>query len=327
MKARRKLLVCLGLGVFAPALPLFAQQPGHVPRIGLLWIKEEGTSSYLVALRDGLRALGYVEGKNIRLDDRFLVAGYEGYPAAAANLVREKPDIIVTFGATAAVAAGKATKNIPIVIAAGADPVKLGLAASLARPGGNITGVTAATIDLSGKRLELLREIAPGMRRVAVILNPQSDAAVMALKAYEADARSMNIELRTVEVRTLDAVGPGISAISRANADAIIFVAATLFTANRTLVAAAVQKTGLPAIYSNSDIVDGGGLLAYSTTFRELFRRVAIYVDRILKGAKPGELPIEQPTTFELAVNMKTAKAMGIVIPKSLLARADRIIE
>ena len=327
MFTRRKLLVGLGLGVLSPAFPSFAQQAGNAPQIGLLWIKQEGSAPYLAALREGLRAHGYVEGRNIRIDERFLVQGYEGFAEAAGKLVGEKPAVIVAFGATAILSARKATTSIPIVMVGGGDPVKLGIAASLSRPGGNVTGVTLLSTELSGKRLELLRELVPGLRRIAVVLYPHSQVEVMSLKIYEAAARTLNLEVRTVEVHSFDAIAPVISGIAKTNVGAIAFVGSTLFTANRKHVVAAVQKTGLPAVYANNDFVDAGGLVAYAPNISDSFRRAATYVDKILKGAKTGELPIEQPTTFELSINLRTAKALGITVPRTLLLRADRVIE
>jgi putative ABC transport system substrate-binding protein len=311
---------------FAPA-PVFSQQPGSVPRIGLLWIDSGGSSNYVDAFREGLRAQGYVEGKNISIDDRSLVDGYDGLAAAAGRLAREKVSVIVTYGGTASQAAHKAAPGIPIVMVSGGDPIKLGLVASLSRPGGNVTGTTFLSADLSGKRLELLREIVPRIRRLAVILYPGSSAETEALKQYEAAARALNLEARAVEIRHPGEIDAAIAGIARMDVQAIAVVGSSLFTANRKQVAAAIGRIRIPAVYVNGDFVESGGLIAYGPNYVDQFRRAAVYVGKILKGTKPGDLPIEQPTRLEMVINMKTAKALGLTIPQTILVRADRVIE
>jgi putative ABC transport system substrate-binding protein len=327
MNNRRKLLVVLGAGAFTVPLVSFAQQSGTIPRIGLLWIDTDSSSQYVAAFREGLHAEGYIEGKNIRIDDRSLVDRYELLPEAAGRLVSQKVDVIVCYGATAIQTASKATSTIPIVMVLGGDPVKFGVAASLSRPGGNVTGTSSITQELSGKRLQLLKEIVPRIRRLAVILYPESTAEVTALRNYEAAARALNLEVRPVEVRTPGEIGPAISGIARMDVQAIAVVGSTLLTANRERVVAAVEKIRLPVIYANSDFPHAGGLLAYSTNNSDGFWRAATYVDKILKGAKPGDIPIEQPTVFELVINMKTAKVLGIKIPNSIMVQATKVIE
>jgi putative ABC transport system substrate-binding protein len=326
MNKRRKLIVALGAGAFAGPLTSLAQPSGNIPRIGLLWI-EGDNSPYKAAFRDGLRAQGYVEGKNIRIDDRSLVDRYELLPEAAARLVSQKVDVIVCYGSTAIKMASKATSTIPIVMVSGGDPVNLGFVASLARPGGNVTGTSSISQELGPKRLELLKEIVPGLRHLAVILYPESAAEVRQLKNYEAAARTLNLEAHPVEVRTRGDIGPAIAGIARMNVQAIAAVGSTLLTAYSKEVVAAVDKLRLPAIYSNVDFAHSGGLMAYASNLSDGFRRAAVYVDKILKGTKPGELAIEQPNKFELVINLKAAKALGLTIPQSLLLRADEVIE
>lgn len=328
MNNRRKLIVALGAG--ASSLPFVspAQQPGSLRRIGLLWIEGDPSSSrYVATLRDGLRAHGYVEGRNVHIDDRSLVARYELLGEAAARLVSQKVDIIICWGATALQAVSKATSTIPIVMVSSGDPVKLGVAASLSKPGGNVTGTSSLSQELSGKRLELLKEIVPAMRRLAVILYPDSAAEVRALKNYEAAARALNIEVHPVEIRTPGDIGPVIADIAQMNAQAIAAVSSTLLTANSKQVLAAVEKVRVPAIYANLEFARSGGLMAYAANLSDHFLRAATYVDKIFKGAKPGDLPIEQPTRVELVINLKTAKALGLTIPQSLTLRADEVIQ
>ena len=322
---RRRLLLGFGSALLTPGA-IVAQPAAAVPRIGLLWIAGDNSTEYVLALSEGLRNTGYVIGRNIAIDDRFLVSDYAQLPDAARRLVGEGVAIIVTYGATAAVQASKATTTIPIVMVAGGDPVNLGLAASLSHPGGNVTGLRISQ-DLSGKRLQLLKEIAPGMRRVAVVLFPGSAAEVSSLRNYEAAAQTLNREVRAVEVRTLQEIEPAIGSIGALGVEGIAVVGGTLFTANRKRLLTAINKLRLPAIYANGDFPMVGGLLAYSADLSEHFRRVVGHIDKILKGAKPGDIPIEQPTKVELAVNKTTASALGIRLPASILARADRVIE
>jgi putative ABC transport system substrate-binding protein len=318
-------LAILATGAVSAAFVASAQQKTH--RIGLLWIGREGMVSYLAILRESLRTLGYIEGRNLVLDERFLVDGYERLPEAAAKLADSKPELIITYGGTAVLAARKATATIPILMASGGDPVKMGLATSLSRPGGNVTGVTFISPELSGKRLELLRELVPDLRRVAVILYSQSQSERQSLKNFESAAKILGVEMQPVDVSSADKIAPAIASVAMMKVGAIMVISSSLFTTNRKLFADEVAKIKLPAIYGNTDFVDVGGLIAYAPKFSDGLRRLAIYADKILKGARPGELPIEQPTGFELAVNVKAANAQGIAIPRSLLLRADRVIE
>ena len=329
MNNRRKLIVVLGAG--ASGLPFAgggAQQARRLRQVGLLWIESDPSSSrYVAALREGLGAYGYVEGKNVHVDDRFLVDRYELLADGAARLVAQNVDIVVCWGATALQAISKATSTIPFVMVSSGDPVKLGVAESLSRPGRNITGTASLSQELSGKSLELLTEIVPALRRLAVVLYPDSTAEVRALKNYEAAARPLNIEVQPVEIRTPSDIGPVIAEIAHMKVQAVAVVGSTLLTANSHQVLAAVDKIRLPAIYSNLAFARSGGLMAYAANLSEHFLRAATYIDKIFKGAKPGDLPIEQPTRVELVINLKTAKALGLAIPHSLTMRAAEVIE
>lgn len=325
MHPRRRLLALLAATFAVPILSALAQQ--KMPRIGLFWIKGEGNADRIGVLRVALRTRGYVDGQNIQLDDRFLVEDYGQLEGAAVRLVAAKPDVIVIYGATALLAARDATSSIPIVTVAAGDPLKLGVVTSLSKPGGNITGTTSLTEDLSGKRFQLLKELVPGARRIAVVLYAGSQSERVALANYEAAARELNLEVQSVEVRKKDEIVSIIGDIPKLNVNAIAFVGSTLFSANRKQIVAAVAKSGLPAIYVSTNFVEDGGLVSYGAAFGDLTRYAVGYIDKILKGAKPGELPIEQPAKFELAINKRAAKAIGIALPNSVLGRADRIIE
>ena len=327
MNNRRKFLIALGAGSLAVPIGVFAQQQGDVPRIGLLWIDLGTTPHYLAALREALRAQGYIEGKNIHIDNRYLVKRYDQLEKAAAKLTSEKVALIVCFGATATLAAAKATSSIPIVMLTGNDPVKLGLAANLARPGRNITGMTFISADMAGKRLELLKEARPRIRQVGVVLSTASNSEALYFHALEAAARSLNLEVQLVGIQSPERIDATIAGLTDTGVGGLIVVAGTLLTAHRRQIVKAVEKTRLPAVYSSSDYADVGGLISYSPNVAEGFARIAVFVDKILNGANPGDLPIEQPTKFELVVNLKTATALGIKIPNSILVRADKVIE
>ena len=324
MVTRRALLAGIASGAL---LPVFVHAQPKVARIGLFWIKGQGNADRIEALRDAFRARGYVDGRNIQLDDRFMVENYDGLRDAAGRLVAAKPDVIMIYGATALLAARNATTSIPIVTVAAGDPLKLGVVASLSKPGGNITGTTSITEDLSGKRLQLLKELVPTARRIAVVLYASSQSEKLALANYEAAARSLNLEVQPVEVRKSDEIASVIGDIPKLKVNAIAFIGSTLFSANRKQIVDAVAKSGLPAIYVSTNFVEDGGLVSYGAAFSDLTQHAVGYVDKILKGAKPGDLPIEQPAKFELAINKRTAKALGIALPNSVLGRADRIVE
>jgi putative tryptophan/tyrosine transport system substrate-binding protein len=323
---RRTVLLTIACAAICVPAQLFAQH--KVKRIGLLWIKSESDASVnLKAFREGLRAQGYTEGKDVEIDARFLPDRYPLLPEAAARLVNEKVDVIVCFGGTAAIAASKATSTIPIVVMIGSDPVAAGLAESLSRPGKNITGIATIAQQIAPKRLELLKQAIPDLRIVGIVFNPESKSEAIQFKNLEHAARSLNLELRRLEVRHLGELPGALETASKLGVTALAPVSSTMFTANAAIVVAAVEKVRLPAIYSSDDFTRAGGLLAYGPRLTEGFRQAAVFVDKILKGAKPGELPIEQPTRLTLVINLKAAQTLRLTIPRELLLRADQVIE
>ncbi|TMH59803.1 MAG: hypothetical protein E6H55_12360 [Betaproteobacteria bacterium] len=323
---RRQLLIAAG-ALATIRLPALAQTPVAIPRIGLLWIESSDDANLVNAFREGLSALGFSDGKNIQIDKQFLVDRYDRLAASADRLVKSKVDIVVSYGATAALAASKATSTIPIVMLTGSDPVKLGLVASLSKPGGNATGVTFLSAELHGKRLEILKAVVPGIRRVGEVFNPDSATEAKSFLDHEASARAINMEAQRVEIRLQSDIERVIADLSRQKLDALVVAASTMFVANRKQMVAAIAKTRLPAIYASIEDVDAGGLISYGPDVRDGFRRAAGYVAKILKGAKPGDLPFEQAPKVQLAVNLKTAKEIGIAFPQSILLRADQVIE
>ena len=298
-----------------------------MPRVGLLWIESGADSKILTAFREGLSAQGYTDGKNIRIEKQFLVDRYDRLAGSADSLVKSKVDVVVCYGATATLAASKATSTIPIVMVTGSDPVKLGVVASFSRPGGNVTGVTFLSAELHGKRLEILKEVVPRIRRVGVVFNPESATEVKSFLEWEAAARTLNMEAQRVEIRLQGDIDRVISDAPRKRLDALTVAASTMFVANRKQILTAVAKTRLPAIYGSAEDADAGGLMSYGPNVPDGFRRAAGYVAKILKGAKPADLPFEQPTRFQLTVNLKTAKGIGIAFPQSILLRADQVIK
>ena len=323
---RRNLLLAAWALATIPTLA-FAQRPVPRPRIGLLWIEGGSDSTVLAAFREGLRAQGYVEGKDVEIDTRSLVDRYDRLAEAAANLVNQKADVIVSYGTTATLAAAKATSTIPIVMVTGGDPVKLGMVATLSKPGGNVTGVTFLSTELVGKRLEILKEAIPGTRRVGVLLNPASATESANFSAWEVAARRLNMEVQRVEIRVPAEIDTVVDGVTRQRVDALGVVTSTMFVANRKQIVTAIARTRLPAIYGSGDDTDAGGLISYGPNWSNGFHSAAGFVARILKGAKPADMPFEQPTRFELAVNLKTARNIGITIPSSILQRADKVIE
>jgi len=308
-------------------LPVLAQNLVSMPRIGLLWIESGGDANLVDAFREGLSTHGFSDGRNIRIEKHFLVDRYDRLTASAESLVKSKVDVVVSYGATAALAASKATSTIPIVILTGSDPVKLGLVASLSRPGGNATGVTFLSAALHGKRLEILKTVVPGIRRVGEVFNPDSATEAKSFLDWEAAARALNLEAQRVEIRLQSDIDRVIAELPRQRLDALAVAASTMFVANRRQIVAAIAKTRLPAIYASVEDAEAGGLVSYGPDVRDGFRRAAGYVAKILKGARPGDLPFEQAARFQLAVNLKTAKELGIVVPQSILLRADTRIE
>src|SRR5436309_1290357 len=302
-----------------------AQQPKKVPRIGYLAADSHAPTrdSFLQGLRD----LGYIEGQTILIEWRYAEDKPDRFPELAAELVRLKLDVIVAANATALGALRRATTTIPIVMAAAGDPVASGLVDSLARPGGNITGLSQMNPDLAGKRLELLNEIVPKLSRVAVFWNPQDQMSTISWNELQPPARSLGVQLQSVEIRSSGDFDKAFEDATRARAGALAIMPAPVFVTNLNRIADVAAKRRLPSIFHVKEFVDFGGLVAYGTDRSELFRRAATYVDKILKGAKPGDLPVEQPTKFEFVINLKTAKQIGLTIPPNVLARADKIIK
>ena len=304
-----------------------AQAAQKVPLVALLLIGSRSESEPLTAaFRQGLRDLGYVEGQNIAVEFRWADLP-QRLPDLATDLVRGKVDIIVTQGTPAAQAAKRATSTIPIVMATSGDPVRIGLVASLARPGGNVTGNSMLATELSGKRLELLKEIVPGVSRIAVLSNPTNPTHALFLRETEAAAKTLGVVLQVLEVRGPDDFERVFQAATSGRAGALLVLEDPVLTAHRTRLANLATKSRLPALYGLSGFAEAGGLAHYGPSLPEGFRRAAVYVDKILRGAKPGDLPIEQASKFELVINVKTAKALGLPIPQSVLLRADRVVE
>ena len=319
-----KALVTLSLGMLVAVPAAAAQQPGKVPRIGLIRLGSP-PDPLAEAFVQGLRDLGYVEGRTIAIEYRWAQGNPERIPDLTAELVRLKVDLIVTAGEPGAPAAKRATSTIPIVFTVHPDPVGAGLVASLARPGGNITGLALMSPELSEKRMELLKVAFPKLSRVAVLRDPRT--APTDLPPTEAVARALGLHLQVLEVRDINDLEAALAAARRERAGALNVLGSPFFFAHRARLVEAVAKARLPAMYVTREYVDIGGLMSYASHFPDLFRRAATYVDKILKGAKPADLPVEQPTRFELVVNLKTAKALGVTIPQSFLIRADHVIQ
>jgi putative tryptophan/tyrosine transport system substrate-binding protein len=304
-----------------------AQQPKKVPRVGYLTVASLASNVARVeAFRQGLRELGYVEGKNIAIEWRSAEGKFERQSELAAELVRLKVDVIVSSGPTMTRAAKEATATIPIIMAQDTDPVENGFVASLARPGGNITGLSVLSPELSGKQLELLKEIVSKLSRVAVIGNSNEPANSKTLKEIELAAGAFKVQVQSLDVRDSKDIETAFRAATKAHADALIVLASAIVTDHRTAIAKLALKSRLPAIYGSSIWVDDGGLMSYGTSLIDLSRRAAVFVDKILKGAKPADIPVEQPTKFEFIINLKAAKQIGLTIPPNVLARADRVI-
>ena len=329
MNNRRRLVVALGVGAFAAPFSSVAQQkPAKIPRIGLLSpFSPADAMPWYKALQVGLRDLGWVEGKNIGIEYRYAEGKSDRLPDLAADLVRLNVDIIVTTITPDALAAKNATRVIPIVMAAAGEPVASGIVESLARPGGNVTGLSQMTIELGGKRLELLKEIVPKLSRVAVLWEPATAISTLAWKEIQLPARQLGIELYSLEILTANDLDKAFEAAIRVRAGALAIMPSPVFTANLKQIANHAVKSHLPSIYNVGDFADAGGLVTYGPNRADLFRRAATYVDKILKGAKPGDLPIEQPTKFDLVVNVKTAKAIDITIPGAILLQATKVIQ
>ena len=326
---RRRLLIALGAGALAAPLAAFAQQkPGKVARIGFLdATSASGFASRLEILRAGLRDLGYVEGKNIIIESRWAEAKYERLPGMALELVGLKVDVIVAAAPPAVHAAQKATTTIPIVFAAVGDPVGSGFVASLSRPGGNITGLSNISVDLSSKWVELLRVAVPKLSRVAVLVNPGHPDHPAFLKNVQSAAKTTGVNVSPLQASTASQIEAAFGAMKRERAGALIVLPDSLFRTQAPQIAEFAAKNRLPTMFWSRGLAEAGGLMSYGQDLAEHYRRAATYVDKILKGAKPQDLPVEQPTRLELIINRRTAKALGLTIPQELLLRADEVIE
>ena len=327
MERRRFLLTSLAGAVAAP-LSARAQQAAKVNQIGVLWFTYPHVSEpFFGALREGLAALGYAEGKNVAFEQRWAQRDPERYSALVAELVQHRVDVIVAGNLESAAAAKAGAVSISIVITAGGDPLRSGLVQSLAHPGGNVTGMSEVIPDLAPKLLELLNDLIPKLSTVAVLWNPANPSYAPTRGELEAAARGRRIRLQSVEAGRPQEIESGIAAISRDRPGGLVVYVTPITQSYRARLIDFAARQRLPAIYSAREFVDDGGLLSYGPNHRELFRRAATFVDKILRGARPADLPIEQPTRFELVVNLKTAKALGLTIPPSVLARADQVIE
>jgi putative tryptophan/tyrosine transport system substrate-binding protein len=326
MKKKITLLTLCAM-LLALCLPAEAQQPTKIRRIGFLTGSPSVFPGRTEAFRQGLRELGYVEGKNIVIEWRYTEGKLDRYPALAAELVRLKVDIIVSGGPTATGFLKEATTTIPIVMGFDTDPVGSGLVASLARPGGNITGLSVLSPELGGKRLELLKEIVPKLSRVAVLGSSTLPGNAQTLRETELAARALGVKLQYFDVLSPKDIEAAFRGTVKGHADAVLALGNTVLNAHRTQVADLAVKSRLPAIYYAAEFVEDGGLMFYGVDFPDLFRRAATYVDKILKGAKPADLPVEQPKKFEFIINLKAAKQIGLTIPPNVLVRADKVIK
>jgi len=324
---RRTFIAAIAAGWAGAPSDVRAQQPAKAPRIGFLGPTSPRTvAGRLDALRAGLRDLGYVEGKSIGIEFRWAEGNYERLPSLAVELARLKVDVLVTQGTAAAIAAKQATTTIPIVMAIAVDAVATGIVASLARPGGNVTGSTFFGPELYGKRLELAKLMKPRLSKAAIVFNPANPSFTTWLKEVDGVAKSLKVELTRVETRRAEEFEAAFSAMSASHVGAFVVTDDALFNANLRRIAEIAAQKRLAALGSR-ELAEAGGLIGYGHDSFEMFRRAAYFVDRILKGARPADLPVERPTKFELVVNLKTAKALGLTIPQSLLGRADLVIQ
>ncbi len=323
---RREFITLLGSTAVAWPLPLAAQQAGKLPTIGFLGPSSaSGWGLWTATFVQRLRELGWIEGRTVAIEYRWAEGSNERYVEIAAEFVRLKVDVIVT-GGSSVLAAKQATSVIPIIFAVAVDPLGIGVVASLARPGGNVTGLSLQSADIASKRLQLLHEINPGFRRLAILANVGYPAAVLEMGEVQTTARALGLEATTLEIRRAADIEPAFEAL-KGRAEALYVCGDALVVANRIAINTLALAARLPTVSSFREYVEAGGLMSYGPNFPDLFRRAGNYVDRILRGAKPGDLPVEQPTTFDLVINLTTAKALGLTVPPSLLARADEVIE
>ena len=319
-----------GLGLSVLATPLAAEaQAGKKARIGVLMLPPRAGAggTYIQAFREGLGDLGYVEGQNLLLEIRWAEGKSDLLQGLAAELLTTRPDVLVTSGSEAILTLKRATGVVPIIMATVMDPVALGIAASLAQPGGNLTGLAILSPELTAKRLQLLKEVVPRLARVAVLWNPANPGNALMLREVETASQILGVRWQEVAVRGPDDLAGAFNAILGAQSNGILAIEDSMLVSHRSRIVESVARTRLPAMYAFRQFVDAGGLMSYGPDIPDSFRRAAAYVDKILRGAKPADLPVEQPTKFELVINLKTAKALGITIPQSVLIRADQIIE
>jgi len=319
----RVLIAIFALAFLAISEPAVAQSPGKIQRLAVLGNENNPPWE---GFRRGLRELGYVDGQNVTIEWRWSEGKPDRFPGLAAEVVALKPDVIVASGTQAIRAAKRATSAIPIVMTTSSYPDKIGLVDSLSRPGGNVTGLSNVGPELSGKKLELLKEIAPKASRVAVVFNPSSEVEPLVVQELSALALTVGFEIESIEVRSPDDFSTAFAALSPSRLHALLAVGNPINFRGRQQIADFALKNRLPSIYDERLFVEAGGLLSYAPSFTDSFRRAATYVDKILKGQKPADLPVEQPTKFEPVINLKTAKALGLTIPPSLLLRADQVI-
>jgi len=328
MSTRILLRFCLLITVLLITGLVEAQQPKKVPRIGFLGAASVAANSARVdAFRQGLRDLGYIEGKNIVIEYRYAGGKLDRLPALATELVGLKVDVIVSGGASATGPAKEATATIPIIMTGDNDPVSSGFIVSLARPGGNITGLSTLTTELSGKRVELLKEIVPKLSRVAVLRVPNNPGNSEAFRETELAARALKVQLQYLDVSGPQDIEAAFREAGKGRADAVLVLGGSVFVLHRKELVAVAGRSRLPAIHYRQEFVEDGGLMSYAASLTDLSRRAATYVDKILKGAKPANIPVEQPTKFEFVINLKAAKQIGLTIPPSVLARADKMIK
>jgi putative ABC transport system substrate-binding protein len=329
MNNRRKLVVALGAGALVAPLGSFSQQQGKVWRVGFLALRSPTASNPNAGydpFLQGMRELGYVEGKNLKMEWRFAEGKVERFPGLAAELVQLKVDVILAAGVQPTSAAQKATATIPIVMGNSIDPVGSGFVASLARPGGNITGLSNLIADLGPKHLEMLLSIVPKLSRVAVLTNPTNSGHTTIVKTIQTAAQTSGVRILSLQARSAQEVESAFSTMKRENAGAVIVVNDPFFNQQRRQIIDLAAKNRLSSVSAVKEYAEAGGLMSYGPNFADMYRRAATYVDKIIKGAKPANLPVEQPTKFELFINGKTAKALGLTIPQSLLIMADKVI-
>jgi putative ABC transport system substrate-binding protein len=325
---RRTFMAIITGGLLAAPFAAQAQQTGDVYRIGFLGNSTAALEANLVGpFREGLRDFGYVEGRNVLIEYRWAEGKYDRFPALIGELLALKVAVIVTAGTPATLAVKKATTSVPLVMLAVGDPVGTGIVPSLSHPGGNITGLTAISTEMDAKRLELLREVVPSVSYIALLWNAGSPLQVLAEKQVQAAAQVLRMRVLSLGVKTEEEIKSALAVMARERPDALLVLADRLLLHHRALIMDFATRHRLPGVHAYRELVEAGGLMSFGPSYADMHKRAAYFVDRILKGAKPGDLPVERPLTFELVINLKTAKALGLTIPPSLLQRADQVIE